>query len=82
MLTSVVLQIVLVMYNKQIYFKNDSDPIQFDVNCANCRMYVAAVDASDSEDPELKMEKLKELADKFNNIISIVMCLPDTDAGK
>ncbi|XP_019770747.1 ubiquitin carboxyl-terminal hydrolase 47 isoform X2 [Dendroctonus ponderosae] len=75
------LEIVLVMYNKQIYFKNDSDAIQYDVNCANCRIYVAEIDDSDPEEAELKMEKLKELVDKFNHMISIIICLPDTDAA-
>uniref|UniRef100_A0A6P7GLW5 Ubiquitin carboxyl-terminal hydrolase 47 n=1 Tax=Diabrotica virgifera virgifera TaxID=50390 RepID=A0A6P7GLW5_DIAVI len=74
-------KIVMEMYcNEPKYLDNDTDPVKFDPNCSNYKLYVSnALD----EDPEktFLFSKLKRLISLFGYIISLTIVLPDTDVA-
>lgn len=76
------LQVVQETYNNEPrYLDEDDVPMKFDPSCNGYKIYVSnALD----DDPEKSFvnSKLQRVIDRFVNVITIDILLPDTDVGE
>lgn len=75
------LKVVQETYTSELqYLEEDDEPIKFDISCTTYKLYVSN---SLDDDPEKSYtnSKLQKVIDRFVNVITIDVLLPDTDVA-